>query len=135
MPKNSRPSLAAVVLAAGRGKRLKSKLPKVLHPMAGQPLLAHVLESLDELGVGRVLVVIGHLWIARDEVLRGLFESGSRGFGPRGPGRTPQSCLVPPPRERPASNVSGVRGREELKRFPRCRLDGSTIRSRGRNAA
>src|SRR5262249_44469047 len=37
-----------------------SDLAKVLHPMAGRPLLAHVLDSLDELGVGRTVVVIGH---------------------------------------------------------------------------
>ena len=50
----------ALVLAAGQGTRMKSDLPKVLHPMAGRPLLGHVLDTLDELGVGRVLVVIGH---------------------------------------------------------------------------
>ena len=52
--------VAALVLAAGQGTRMKSDLPKVLHPMAGRPLLAHVLDALDELGVGRTLVVIGH---------------------------------------------------------------------------
>jgi bifunctional UDP-N-acetylglucosamine pyrophosphorylase / glucosamine-1-phosphate N-acetyltransferase len=51
---------AAIVLAAGQGKRMNSDLAKVLHPMAGQPLLGHVLGALDALGVGRVLVVIGH---------------------------------------------------------------------------
>ncbi|MBI1795729.1 MAG: NTP transferase domain-containing protein [Candidatus Eisenbacteria bacterium] len=50
----------ALVLAAGQGKRMHSDLAKVLHPMAGRPLLAHVLAALDGLGVGRVLVVIGH---------------------------------------------------------------------------
>jgi bifunctional UDP-N-acetylglucosamine pyrophosphorylase/glucosamine-1-phosphate N-acetyltransferase len=54
------PGVTALVLAAGQGTRMKSDLPKVLHPMAGQPLLAYVLETLDELGVGRVVVVIGH---------------------------------------------------------------------------
>src|SRR5262245_47996545 len=52
--------VAAVVLAAGMGKRMKSDLAKVLHPMLGRPLLAHVLDTLDELGVGRTVVVIGH---------------------------------------------------------------------------
>ena len=54
------PEVAALVLAAGQGTRMKSDLPKVLHPMAGRPLLAHVLDALAELGVGRRLVVIGH---------------------------------------------------------------------------
>lgn len=60
MKRHHHPDVTALVLAAGAGTRMKSDLAKVLHPMAGQPLLAHVLESLDELGVGRVLVVIGH---------------------------------------------------------------------------
>ena len=54
------PDVAALVLAAGQGTRMKSDLAKVLHPMSGQPLLAHVLGALDRLGVGRTLVVIGH---------------------------------------------------------------------------
>jgi bifunctional N-acetylglucosamine-1-phosphate-uridyltransferase/glucosamine-1-phosphate-acetyltransferase GlmU-like protein len=61
---------AALVLAAGQGKRMNSDLAKVLHPMAGQPLLAHVLATLDRLGVGRTLVVVGH---QRDRV-RAAFE-------------------------------------------------------------
>ena len=52
--------VAALVLAAGTGKRMNSDLAKVLHPMAGRSLLAHVLETLDLLGVGRKVVVIGH---------------------------------------------------------------------------
>ena len=40
---------AAVVLAAGDGKRLKSKLPKVLHRVAGRPLVGHVLAALASL--------------------------------------------------------------------------------------
>ena len=58
--KSSRKDVAAVVLAAGMGKRMHSDLAKVLHLMAGRPLLAHVLDTLDELGVGRTVVVIGH---------------------------------------------------------------------------
>ena len=54
------PDTAAIVLAAGQGTRMNSDLAKVLHPMCGEPLLAHVLGALDATGVGRVLVVIGH---------------------------------------------------------------------------
>jgi len=54
------PETAAIVLAAGQGTRMNSDLAKVLHTMAGLPLLGHVLRTLDRLGVGRVLVVIGH---------------------------------------------------------------------------
>ena len=54
------PETAALVLAAGQGTRMESDLAKVLHPMAGVPLLSHVLAALEDLGVGRTLVVIGH---------------------------------------------------------------------------
>ncbi len=56
----SHPDVAAVVLAAGMGKRMNSDLAKVLHPMAGKPLLGHVLDTLGELGVSRTVVVVGH---------------------------------------------------------------------------
>lgn len=54
------PDVTALVLAAGQGTRMNSDLAKVLHEMAGAPLLAHVLAALESLGVGRTLVVIGH---------------------------------------------------------------------------
>jgi bifunctional UDP-N-acetylglucosamine pyrophosphorylase/glucosamine-1-phosphate N-acetyltransferase len=54
------PDVVAVVLAAGMGKRMHSDLAKVLHVMAGKPLLAHVLDTLDALGIVRKVVVIGH---------------------------------------------------------------------------
>ncbi len=50
----------AVVLAAGLGKRMKSDLPKVLHPALGKPLVAHVLGQLMPLHPRRVIVVVGH---------------------------------------------------------------------------
>jgi UDP-N-acetylglucosamine diphosphorylase/glucosamine-1-phosphate N-acetyltransferase len=56
----SHPDVAALVLAAGQGTRMNSDLAKVLHPMAGRPLLAHVLRALEKLRVGRTLVVVGH---------------------------------------------------------------------------
>ncbi|MFZ5512249.1 MAG: bifunctional UDP-N-acetylglucosamine diphosphorylase/glucosamine-1-phosphate N-acetyltransferase GlmU [Pseudomonadota bacterium] len=52
--------LNVVILAAGQGKRMRSDLPKVLHPLAGRPLLAHVLDTARELGAGRICVVYGH---------------------------------------------------------------------------
>jgi bifunctional UDP-N-acetylglucosamine pyrophosphorylase/glucosamine-1-phosphate N-acetyltransferase len=50
----------AVVLAAGKGKRMHSDLPKVLHPVCGQPLLLYVLDALSAAGIARPVVVIGH---------------------------------------------------------------------------
>jgi bifunctional UDP-N-acetylglucosamine pyrophosphorylase/glucosamine-1-phosphate N-acetyltransferase len=49
-----------VILAAGQGKRMHSRLPKVLHPLAGQPLLAHVIATARELNPKRICVVYGH---------------------------------------------------------------------------
>ena len=49
-----------VVLAAGQGKRMQSALPKVLHALAGRPLLAHVLAAARTLGPDRIAVVVGH---------------------------------------------------------------------------
>ena len=49
----------AVVLAAGEGKRMKSFLPKVLHKLAGEPLLGHVLTALGNADVEAIAVVIG----------------------------------------------------------------------------
>ena len=51
--------LAAVVLAAGEGKRFKSGTPKVLHALAGKPLFGHILAALDELEVTKTVVVVG----------------------------------------------------------------------------
>jgi len=50
-------ALAVIVLAAGQGTRMKSALPKVLHAIAGRPMLAHVLGVAKELGAERILVV------------------------------------------------------------------------------
>jgi len=49
--------LAVIVLAAGQGTRMKSSLPKVLHPIGGRPMLAHVLAVAKELKAARMVVV------------------------------------------------------------------------------
>ncbi|GBD29483.1 Bifunctional protein GlmU [bacterium HR32] len=51
---------AAVVLAAGLGKRMRSSLPKVLHPLGGRPMLLRVLDALRAVVAGPVVVVVGH---------------------------------------------------------------------------
>jgi bifunctional UDP-N-acetylglucosamine pyrophosphorylase / glucosamine-1-phosphate N-acetyltransferase len=50
---------AAIVLAAGRGVRMRSTLPKVLHPVAGRPMLSRVIQSVQEAGVSHIVVVLG----------------------------------------------------------------------------
>ncbi len=52
--------LSVIILAAGQGKRMRSALPKVLQPLAGRPLLAHVLDCAAELSADDVCVVYGH---------------------------------------------------------------------------
>jgi bifunctional UDP-N-acetylglucosamine pyrophosphorylase/glucosamine-1-phosphate N-acetyltransferase len=49
-----------VILAAGKGTRMHSDLPKVLHPLAGRPLLGHVLDHARSLNPARIVVVYGH---------------------------------------------------------------------------
>jgi len=52
--------LHVVILAAGKGTRMKSALPKVLHPLAGRPLIEHVLRTVDQLKVASTVLVVGH---------------------------------------------------------------------------
>jgi bifunctional UDP-N-acetylglucosamine pyrophosphorylase/glucosamine-1-phosphate N-acetyltransferase len=51
--------IAAIILAAGKGTRMKSDLHKVLHPLAGRPMLEHLLVSVEALGCDRKVVVVG----------------------------------------------------------------------------
>ena len=53
-------SPVAIILAAGKSTRMKSDLPKVLHPACGLPMIEHVLSAVPEAGVGRIVVVVGH---------------------------------------------------------------------------
>lgn len=52
------PNCAAIVLAAGKGTRMKSDLPKVLHRVAGRPMILHLLDALDDAEVTRRVVVV-----------------------------------------------------------------------------
>ncbi len=52
-------SVGAIVLAAGKGTRMKSDLPKVLHQVAGRAMLARVIDTLKEAGLGSIAIVLG----------------------------------------------------------------------------
>ncbi|TIT94153.1 MAG: bifunctional UDP-N-acetylglucosamine diphosphorylase/glucosamine-1-phosphate N-acetyltransferase GlmU, partial [Mesorhizobium sp.] len=56
----SQKSCLSVILAAGEGTRMKSALPKVLHPIAGLPMVAHVVKAAEAAGSGDLALVIGH---------------------------------------------------------------------------
>ncbi|HZG33154.1 MAG TPA: NTP transferase domain-containing protein, partial [Sphingopyxis sp.] len=51
--------IAAVILAAGKGTRMKSDTHKVLHPIAGRPMLMHLMASVDELDPAKKVVIVG----------------------------------------------------------------------------
>src|SRR5687768_5895302 len=53
-------ALVAIVMAAGKGTRMKSELPKVLHEIAGEPLLGHVLHTLSAVDLQQTFVIVGH---------------------------------------------------------------------------
>jgi bifunctional UDP-N-acetylglucosamine pyrophosphorylase/glucosamine-1-phosphate N-acetyltransferase len=55
----SQPGFAAIILAAGNGTRMRSTIPKVLHPVAGRPMILHLLEALRPLTPEATIVVIG----------------------------------------------------------------------------
>ncbi len=53
-------NIAVIILAAGKGERMKSDIPKVLHPVCGRPMLEYVLDLADSLKIKRQIAVLGH---------------------------------------------------------------------------
>ena len=68
-------AIAAIILAAGKGTRMKSDIHKVLHPIAGQPMLLHLIRSFDEAGASERVVVVGSL---REQVEAAVAPLGVR---------------------------------------------------------
>jgi bifunctional UDP-N-acetylglucosamine pyrophosphorylase/glucosamine-1-phosphate N-acetyltransferase len=54
------PEIHVVILAAGQGSRMKSRLPKVLHPIAGRPMIEHVLRTAESVSPATVTLIVGH---------------------------------------------------------------------------
>ncbi|MGV9301655.1 NTP transferase domain-containing protein, partial [Amycolatopsis sp. NPDC003676] len=67
------PQTAVVVLAAGAGTRMRSKTPKVLHPLAGRSMLSHALHAAAEIDPTHLITVVGH---DRDKVGAAVAEVG-----------------------------------------------------------
>ena len=75
MPESRSRSLGAVVMAAGLGKRLRSKTPKAMHPICGRPVLWHVLKAVQGAKPSRIVVVVHH---GADEVREAVGSWGIR---------------------------------------------------------
>ena len=65
-------SITAVILAAGQGTRMRSRQPKVLHKIAGKPLIEHVIDQVRLSGISKIVLVLGY---KREEVT-GPFLNG-----------------------------------------------------------
>jgi len=70
-------NVAAIILAAGLGTRMKSDLAKVLHPILGRPMISYVLETAYDIAADNVVVVVGH---QADEVKRVCSQTPGIGF-------------------------------------------------------
>ena len=79
--------MIGIILAAGKGTRMKSKLPKALHPICGKPMTRYVIDACKESGIETVVVVIGH---GADQVREGMREGES--FA----GRLKETGVFPP---------------------------------------
>ncbi len=67
-------NVASVLLAAGKGTRMKSALPKVLHPVAGRPMIWHALQAVQGAGCEQVVVIVGH----EAEKVRGAVDAAGQ---------------------------------------------------------
>ena len=75
MPSAAPKSISAVILAAGKGTRMKSDLPKVVHPVGGRPMLCAVVDACLASGVTRVVAVVGY---KQEKVREALASYGSK---------------------------------------------------------
>ncbi len=88
--------LQIIVMAAGQGKRMHSALPKVLHPLAGRPLVAHVLAAARSLSPRALCLVVGHGGDAvRAALAAPVYLTFVTQDPPRGTGRTRSRRALP----------------------------------------
>ncbi len=53
-------NIAAIILAAGEGTRMKSSTPKVLHPICGKPMVQYLIDIINSIGIKKIIIVVGH---------------------------------------------------------------------------
>ena len=76
--------ITAVILAAGAGARMESDMPKVLHPIAGRPMLLHILDAVRDAGLERAVIVTGHQQALVRAAVREAIPDASQGADPDG---------------------------------------------------
>ncbi len=72
-PTTSTDAPGAILLAAGKGSRMRSDLPKVVHPVGGRPMICAVVDACRSAGCGRIIVVVGH---GREHVIEAIRSMG-----------------------------------------------------------
>ena len=75
-----KPEIAAIVLAAGLGKRMRSERAKVLHELGGEPMIARTLRAIDRLGPHPLALVVGHQAREVEAIARGAFPNAGFAF-------------------------------------------------------
>ena len=88
-------AMSVVILAAGKGTRMYSDLPKVLHTLAGKAMVQHVIDAANELGAAHVHLVYGHggdllKQALKDDNLNWVLQAEQLGTGH--PGRDRRTC-------------------------------------------
>ena len=78
-------TLSIIVMAAGKGTRMKSELPKVLHPIAGRPMIHFVIDTALSLNPAKVVVIVGHLAESVKESIHQDFQSAVLSYALQAP--------------------------------------------------
>src|SRR3989338_1277536 len=65
-------NIAAIILAAGEGTRMKSSLPKVLHNICGKPMLKYLIDNVNAIGIKKIIVIVGHKAGLVKELIAGI---------------------------------------------------------------
>jgi bifunctional UDP-N-acetylglucosamine pyrophosphorylase/glucosamine-1-phosphate N-acetyltransferase len=78
-------SLSIVIMAAGKGTRMKSSRPKVLHKLAGRPMLSHVIGTTQALGADKLIVITGHGADEVEQAMRQAFDQAPLAFARQEP--------------------------------------------------